>query len=104
MSASADTSGSKNSIQAIGSTVSYLERYTLYAILGLASADQDDDGHSAAELISEHEAANLESLIEEVKANKDQFLKFMKVNSLNLIRVRDLAKATNALEAKREKK
>ena len=39
-----ETSGSKNSIQSIGSAVSYLERYTLFAILGLASSDQDTDG------------------------------------------------------------
>lgn len=44
LSAAPDTSGSKNSIQAIGSTVTYLQRYTLFAILGLASQDQDNDG------------------------------------------------------------
>lgn len=49
ISASADDSGSKNDIQAIGSTISYLERYTLYSILGLASADQDDDGNAASD-------------------------------------------------------
>ncbi len=49
LSASADTTGSKNAIQAMGSTISYLERYTLYAILGLASSELDDDGDSARE-------------------------------------------------------
>lgn len=39
-----DTSGSKNNIQAIGSTITYLERYTILAITGLATEDQDDDG------------------------------------------------------------
>ena len=48
LSAGADSSGSKNSIQAIGSTVTYLERYTLVAILGLASSDQDDDGKASS--------------------------------------------------------
>lgn len=48
LSASADDSGNKNDIQAIGSTVSYLERYTLYGILGLASIDQDDDGNAGS--------------------------------------------------------
>jgi hypothetical protein len=43
-----DTSGSKNSIQAVGSTVSYLERYTLLAATGLAAKDQDDDGRGGA--------------------------------------------------------
>jgi len=44
LASSPDTSGSKNSIQAIGSAVSYLQRYTLFSILGLASGDHDDDG------------------------------------------------------------
>jgi len=41
-----DTTGSKNAIQAIGSTVSYLKRYTLENALGLAS-DSDDDGQES---------------------------------------------------------
>ena len=43
----ADTSGSKNAIQAIGSTVTYLERYTLLAATGLAPAGADNDGQGA---------------------------------------------------------
>src|SRR3990167_2499280 len=42
LSAPADSSGSKNSIQAIGSTITYLERYAILALLGLATHDQDD--------------------------------------------------------------
>jgi hypothetical protein len=42
--AGADTSGKKNSIQAINSTITYLQRYTLLSITGLATKDQDDDG------------------------------------------------------------
>lgn len=37
-----DESGGKNPIQTVGSSVSYLERYTLVAVLGLATAEQDD--------------------------------------------------------------
>lgn len=44
--APADESGAKNAIQAIGSTVTYLERYTLLAATGMATADQDTDGAS----------------------------------------------------------
>ena len=50
LAAPADTTGSKNSIQAIGSTVSYLERYTLFAATGLAAKGTDDDGQSAEQL------------------------------------------------------
>jgi hypothetical protein len=42
MSAPPDTSGSKNPIQAIGSTQSYLERYTALALLGIATKDMPD--------------------------------------------------------------
>jgi len=45
--ASPDTSGSKNSIQAIGSTITYLERYSLLALTGLATSEMDDDGEKA---------------------------------------------------------
>ena len=45
--AAPDGSGSKNPIQAIGSTVTYLQRYTLLALTGLATYEQDDDGNGA---------------------------------------------------------
>lgn len=39
-----DTGPGRNAIQSIGSTVSYLQRYTLFSILGLASQEMDTDG------------------------------------------------------------
>lgn len=44
-----DAGGAKNSIQARASTVSYLERYTLLAVVGMTSAEQDTDGRAPAE-------------------------------------------------------
>ncbi len=43
-----DQSGNKNPIQAIGSTVTYLQRYTLLAALGLATGESDDDGQGGS--------------------------------------------------------
>jgi len=43
LSGAPDTSGTKNSLQSIGSTITYLKRYTLENALGLSS-DEDDDG------------------------------------------------------------
>jgi len=40
----ADTSGNKNAIQAIGSSISYGKRYTASALLNLSSRKEDDDG------------------------------------------------------------
>jgi|GEM_PF-521239 hypothetical protein len=70
MEGGADDSGLKNSIQQVGSTVTYLERYTLLAATGMAVKDQDDDGaaatisagHSATLLGSIKNAANLNDL------------------------------------------
>ena len=42
--ASPDDSGSKNSIQSVGSTITYLQRYTLLSATGMAVQDSDDDG------------------------------------------------------------
>lgn len=47
LSAGADTSGGKNAIQAIASTVTYLQRYTLQAATGIAVLEDDDDGNGA---------------------------------------------------------
>lgn len=44
MEGGADNTGNKNEIQQVGSTVTYLERYTLLAITGLAAKEQDTDG------------------------------------------------------------
>ena len=42
-----DSSGSKNSVQAIGSSLSYAKRYALCLILNIPTGGEDDDGNSA---------------------------------------------------------
>jgi hypothetical protein len=46
--AGGDTSGNKNAIQALGSSIKYLERYTLFAAVGLDDGSPDKDGAGAA--------------------------------------------------------
>lgn len=46
MSGPPDAGGAKNAIQARASTITYLERYTLKAVLGLAEQEQDTDGNT----------------------------------------------------------
>lgn len=57
MSSAPDTGPGRNAIQARGSAKSYLERYTLMAILGLAATDQDDDDGGRTEPSPEELAA-----------------------------------------------
>jgi hypothetical protein len=66
LSAQSDPSGSKNAIQAIGSAVSYLRRYTLLGVLGMATSDEDNDGMAmgnAVDFVASIEtASNLDEL------------------------------------------
>ena len=50
MNAAPDDSGAKNVIQQRGSSVTYLQRYTLIGALGLTTAQEDDDGKGAGAL------------------------------------------------------
>jgi|LGOV01.1.fsa_nt_gb hypothetical protein len=104
LSAEPDKTGQKNSIQAIGSTVAYLERYTLYAILGLASREMDDDGGGSGEpVLNDEQLANVDALIAETGTDVNKFCTFMKVNELPSIKAKDYVAAVRALEAKRRK-
>lgn len=103
MQAGADSSGSKNSIQAIGSTVTYLERYTLLAATGLAAKGMDDDAKGAVKRINAKQAADLDALMEEVGADKAKFLRYFKIERTEDLAEAALQDAVRALEAKRNK-
>lgn len=100
LTAPADLSGSKNAIQAIGSTISYLERYGLLAICGLASADMDDDGNSVVEYITDKELSQITDMVDEYKINEAKFLSYMKIESLAKMPKADYQKAITALQQK----
>lgn len=106
--AAPDDSGGKNSIQAIGSTTSYLERYTFLAMTGLASREQDDDGRSAGkkqdvELITEQQANDLLALIENVGADVAKFATYYKINAVTDLPASKYKQAIDGLEKKRGK-
>lgn len=83
LSANPDDSGSKNQIQAIGSTVTYLQRYTLLALTGLATEEQDNDAQSApAELITEAQAATIKDYIVSTASDEKGFLEYMGIESV----------------------
>jgi hypothetical protein len=76
--APADTSGNKNSIQAIGSTLTYLQRYTLVLSVGLAAAHDDDGQAGGAKkakdnaIPGEEVAAKKKEALEELEQSDDQ--------------------------------
>jgi hypothetical protein len=100
-----DESGNKNSIQAIGSTSTYLQRMTLKAALGLAvSSDDDGKASGAAEIISLEQVEQLIELADEVGADKEAFCRYFKVDGFADISTKDFPRAVSALNKKRAAK
>ncbi|WP_052951408.1 ERF family protein [Devosia soli] len=100
--AGADTSGNKNSIQALGSTQTYLMRYTLVAALGL-STTKDDDGNAggAGELVSIEQIEQLQALLTETNSDVAKFCQVMRVESLAGIPAKRFSDAVAKLNAKK---
>lgn len=61
-----DTSGSKNAVQAVGSSTSYGKRYVMSALLNLTTRGEDDDGHAAVPTanVTTVQAAGINALLE----------------------------------------
>ena len=104
MQAGADTTGSKNAIQAIGSAVTYLQRYTLLSATGLAAKDQDDDGNGASNggLITQDQVDELAALIKETKSDTTKFLAHFGSPSLVDLPASIFPKAKRMLETKKK--
>lgn len=101
-----DESGNKNGHQAIQSAVTYLERTTLKASLGLAASNEDDDGAATgqtSEVINEEQFAKLRQLMVETGANEVKFLAYFKIEELGELPAKQFDRAVSALEAKRGK-
>lgn len=92
-----DESGNKNSIQAIGSTITYLQRYTLKAALGLSSAHDDDGRRSEMKqgdidplaTIDEKQQAQIRALLDETNSNVGIFLEVAKAETISDILAKD---------------
>ena len=99
-----DDSGGKNNIQALASTVTYLQRYTLFSATGLAAKGIDDDGRkSEIEFITDSQAADLDALLDEVSANKVAFLDYFKIGKIEELPEKAYKQAVALAEAKRKK-
>lgn len=109
--AGADTSGGKNPIQAIASSVTYLQRYTLLGATGMAAMEGDDDAQAGGqEYITEEQQAELHAIIEQLGDSfmARSFFRGMGMGkiaeeewSLALIPARRFKQAKKVLEAKR---
>lgn len=98
-----DNTGNKNSIQAVGSTITYLQRYTLKAALGL-SASNDDDGKAhvqeALTSITPEQHDELRGLAEANGVDVRKFCEYFKVPSLAELPASEFGRAIYAMAKK----
>lgn len=97
-----DQSGNKNSIQAVGSTITYLQRYTLKAALGIA-ASNDDDGKSSNETpaddtaVTEAQASVVRELIEKAELDTANFCERWQIESIPSLKMAQFNEAVQSL-------
>lgn len=91
--------------QKYGISMKYAERYSMIHALGLTSCDEDSDGNDephGGELITEHEAANLEAAILDVGGTVAKFCQRMQVETLSQLPKSRLAEAHRLIAERRE--
>lgn len=101
-----DTGGSKNAVQAVGSSTSYGKRYTAAALLNLTSRGEDDDGAAGGSggKVTLEQVEDLVALADDVGADKEAFCRYFRVNGFADISTKDFPRAVAALNKKRAAK
>lgn len=94
----------KSDPQSVGSCITYLRRYSLQSMVGIAP--EDDDGNAATGkgnpepvYISDKEKSTIIDMINAKEVKQDKFLEYMKVASLEMIPAIDFKKAMSALRS-----
>ena len=95
----------KIKLHGMASSYTYCERHLILKVFGV-QVGEDDDGNGAgkgpgAEKISEEQAKDLDSLIDDVKASKGRLMAYFKIEKLEDIALSQYAGAVRMLEEKR---
>lgn len=100
-----DNSGGKNAVQAWGSSTSYGKRYVLVTLLGIATADEDDDGSAAGtgETISEAQYKQVAALLAQSGTEINDFCAHYKIETLDDLPAKLADKAIGLLKIKIKK-
>lgn len=98
-----DSTGSKNAVQAVGSTTSYGKRYTAGLLLNFTSRGEDDDGKAGGDegAITEGQASAIRKLAEEVGADLAKFCAYFKIDAVPDLPAAQFDRAMKSLEKKR---
>jgi len=100
-----DTSGSKNNVQAAGSSTKYAMRYTASALLNIRTKGEDDDGKKGGDpgTITEEQAEQLLSMLTRDKADVPGFCKYMGVANILELPTKDYPRAIEVINTRSQK-
>ena len=103
--AEADKSGRKNPNQAIASTVTYLQRYTLKEALGIGAARDDDGAGGMPEdpVIEPDDVVYIETLIRDTESNLAIFLETIGAPAIADMRMSQFKRAVALLNEKKRR-
>jgi hypothetical protein len=108
-----DTSGVKNPVQSVGSTISYGKRYAAILILNITTCGEDDDGSGAGAgattsgkqtKITVKQTEEIQNLIDETDTNIESFCKYMNVDAVANMTAADYERAIDGFDAKKQVK
>jgi hypothetical protein len=98
------TASAMSAQQAVGAALTFAKRQCLVSVLGLALSDPDPEGQADRTPITESQAADLEALMDEVKAQPSKVLEWLGVAEVREIPAKDFSRVVAALEARRKAK
>jgi hypothetical protein len=102
-----DSSGSKNNVQAVGSSLTYGRRYSLMAVLPIVShapQDADDDGKVAgAALIDGEQLIQMQQLLEETKSDLAIFFDTLGATGFSDMTVKQFKRGVALLNEKKRR-
>jgi hypothetical protein len=106
-----DSTGSKNAVQAVGSSTSYGKRYTASLLLNIRTKGEDDDGKRGGDpgTVTEEQAERLLELLTKDKADVPGFCKYIgtklgiPINNVLDIPAKDYSRAVEIINTRSQK-
>lgn len=101
-----DSTGSKNAVQAVGSSLSYGKRISATLLLNIRTKGEDDDGKSADAMLplTDEQAKKLNADLEAAKADKQLFCEYFGIEGVAMLPQGRLKEAETLIAAKATKK
>lgn len=98
---SIDSSGAKNNVQGVGSTISYGKRYIVSMLLNLVFEGEDDDGRGGGgTVLADDQAAEIKGLLQQHNMDVKAFLNYMGADSVDQIAAAKYEQAIMAINRK----